>query len=290
VRPQGLGQRAGRKLLGLDRETLLGVAHAERQRLGRTIQYAEPQTWEQPSACDGWWNRDVMAHLAAGDTAAAEVIKGDPAQEFVEYAASLNGSGFTLDGFNAWAVDRRSGLTTREILTVWGKAAEAFLAYAALLSPAEWSDKRFPWVAGDIAARFLVQTRVIEWWMHGEDVRATNGLGAQWQHWPIYLTIDLAVRMLPWSLGSAGQDLSGKSVRVSVEGAGQGTWHWGLGAGEVPPERRSPTAVISGRAPQLALVSGRRLSADEVLSSGQIVLGGDRVVAETVLRNLRSYP
>lgn len=276
--------------MGLDRETLLGVAHAERQRLGRTIQYAEPASWEQPSACDGWWNRDVIAHLASGDTAAAQVIKGDPAEEMVEYSASLNGSGFTLDGFNAWAVDRRSGLATRELLTVWGRAAESFLAYAALLSPKEWSERRFPWVAGDIAARFLVQTRVIEWWMHGEDVRATNGLGPQWQHWPIHLTIDLAVRMLPWSLGVAGQDLSGSSVRVSVEGAGQGTWHWGLGAGEVPPDKRSPTALILGRAPQLALISGRRLSVDDVLTSGQIVLGGDRVVAETVLRNLRSFP
>jgi uncharacterized protein (TIGR03083 family) len=278
------------KLLGLSRGTLLGVAHAERQRLGRTIQYAEPKTWDQPSACDGWWNRDVMAHLASGDTAAAQVIKGDPSEEMLEYASSVNGSGFTLDGFNAWAVERRSGLATREVLTVWGQAAESFLAYAALLSPQDWAEKRFPWVAGDIAARFLVQTRVIEWWMHGEDVRATNGLGAQWQHWPIHLTIDLAVRMLPWSLGAAGIDLSGKSVGVSVEGAGEGTWHWGLGTGEIPPPKRSPTAVISGRAPQLALVSGGRLPVDSVLASGQVVLGGDRSIAETVLRNFRCFP
>lgn len=276
--------------MSMDRETLLGIAHAERQRLGRTIQYAEPHTWDQPSACPGWWNRDVMAHLAASDTAAAQVIKGDQAQELVEYAASLNGSGFTWDGFNGWSVDRRSGLATRELLSVWGQAAEAFLAYAALLSAQEWSEKRFPWVAGDIAARFLVQSRVIEWWMHGEDIRATNGLGPQWQHWPIHLTIDLAVRMLPWSLGQAGLDLSGKSVRVSVEGAGQGTWHWGLGAGEVPPPRRFPDATLSGRAPQLALISGGRLLVDDVLSSGQIVMGGDPAVAETVLRNLRCFP
>jgi uncharacterized protein (TIGR03083 family) len=258
--------------MSLDRETLLGVAYAERQRLGRTIQFADPETWDKPSACEGWWNRDVMAHLAASDTAAAQLMKGDPAEELDEYRASLGGAEFTVDGFNAWTVDRRSGLATREILTTWGKAAEAFLAYAAMLSDEDWRSRRLPWVAGEIAPRYLVQTRVVEWWIHGEDVRATNGLGPQWQHWPIYLTIDLGVRMLPWALARAGLDLSGRSVRLRTEGAGEGEWHWGLGAGEIPPDRRQPDAIIEGRAPQLALVAGQRLAPDDVLGSGTAVL------------------
>ncbi|MDP9297252.1 MAG: maleylpyruvate isomerase family mycothiol-dependent enzyme [Actinomycetota bacterium] len=276
--------------MSFERGTLLGVAYAERQRLGRTIQYAPPETWEKPSACDGWWNRDVMAHLAASDTAAAQIMKGDPAEELEEYRAGLGDAEFTVDGFNAWTVDRRSGLPVREILTTWGRAAEAFLAYAALLSEDDWESKRFAWLAGDIAARYLVQTRVVEWWLHGEDVRATNGLGPQWQHWPIHLTIDLGVRMLPWALARAGFELTGRSVRVEVEGAGEGSWHWGLGAGEVPPDRRQPDAVIEGRAPQLALVAGRRLAPEEVLGSGAIVLGGDVDLAEVVLRHIRAYP
>ncbi len=276
--------------MSLDREPLLGVAYAERQRLGRTIQYAAPETWEKPSACDGWWNRDVMAHLAAQDTAAAQLIKGDPAEELEEYRATLGDAEFTVDGFNAWTVDRRSGLPVREILTTWGKAADAFLAYAARLSEEDWTSKRFPWLAGDIAARYLVQTRVVEWWLHGEDVRATNGLGPQWQHWPIHLTIDLGVRMLPWALDRAGFEVTGRTVRVDVEGAGEGSWHWGLGAGEVPAGRRQPDAVIEGRAPQLALVAGRRLAPDEVLGAGTVVLGGDLDLAEIVLRHIRAYP
>jgi uncharacterized protein (TIGR03083 family) len=276
--------------VSFERGTLLGVAYAERQRLGRTIQYAPPETWEKPSACDGWWNRDVMAHLAASDTAAAQLMKGDPAEELEDYRAGLGDAEFTVDGFNAWTVDRRSGLPVREILTTWGKAAEAFLAYAALLSEDDWESKRFAWLAGDIAARYLVQTRVVEWWLHGEDVRATNGLGPQWQHWPIHLTIDLGVRMLPWALARAGFELTGRIVRVEVEGAGEGSWHWGLGAGEVPPYRRQPDAVIEGRAPQLALVAGRRLAPEEVLGSGAIVLGGDVNLAEIVLRHIRAYP
>jgi hypothetical protein len=121
-----------------DRTTLLGVAHAERQRLGRTIQYSDPQTWEQPSALPGWWNRDVMAHLASHDTAAAHLVKGDPAEELDEYRARLNGKTFSVEAFNEWVVERRAGLPTRDVLVTWGKAADAFLAYVGLLSEEDW--------------------------------------------------------------------------------------------------------------------------------------------------------
>ena len=276
--------------MSLDREELLGVAHAERQRLGRTVQFADPASWEQPSAVDGWWNRDVMAHLGALDTVAAQLVAGDPTTELGEFRATLDGEPFTLDAFNAWTVNRRSGAETREILTTWGKAAESFLTFAAILSPEAWDARRFDYVAGPIAARYLVQSRVVEWWLHGEDIRATNGLGPQWQHWPIYLTIDLAVRMLPWALAHTGRELSGRTVRVVAEGAGEGTWHWGLGAGEVPPQGRHADAVITARAPQLALVAGRRLDPDEAFASGNVVLGGDKALAQVVLQAFRAYP
>jgi len=275
--------------MSLDRTTMLGVAHAERQRLGRTVQYAEPATWDQPSALPGWWNRDVMAHLASQDTAAAMVAKGDAAEELDEYRASLDGQAFEVANFNEWAVGRRSGLTTREVLVTWGKAADAFLAYMGLLSDQDWERQRFPWLAGEIHARYLVQSRMVEWWVHGEDMRATNGLGPEYQHWPIYMTIDMGVRMLPWALAQAGLDLTGRSVKIDVDGAGGGSWHWGLGAGEVPPVDKEPDTTIVGRAPQLALVAARRLSASDVLASGNLVAGLDVELGIAVLRSIRAF-
>ncbi len=273
----------------LDRVELLGIAHAERQRLGRTIQYAEPDSWERPSACPGWWNRDVMAHLGAQDTAAAQLLTGEPAAELDEYGESLGGHELTADGFNAFVVNRRSGLPYREVLTLWGRAADAFLSLAARLSDEEFRGTKVPWLSGDIALRYLIQSRVVEWWVHGEDMRATNGLGPQIQHWPVFLTADLGIRMLPWALGRAGLSFDGRSLRVDLEGAGQGSWHWGLGAGEVPSPDKEPDAYITGRAPQFALVAARRLPADDVLDSGNVVVGGDTSLSLTILRHIRSY-
>lgn len=280
--------------MAIGREALLGMAHAERQRLGRMVQFAEPETWELPSAAAGWWNRDVMAHLGAGDTAAAQLVAGEPSEELDAYREELGDESFTVDGWNAWTVARRAGIETRELLDVWGRAAESLLEYAARLDDEEWRDARYPWVAGDIAPKYLVQSRVVEWFLHGEDMRATNGVAQGWQigwqHWPVYLTIDLAVRMLPWALGQIGVDLRGRSVQVDVSGAGEGSWHWGLGVGEVPDPDRKPDALILGRAPQFALVAGKRLSPDDVLAAGTVVLGGDVDVADLILRTIRAYP
>jgi uncharacterized protein (TIGR03083 family) len=276
--------------MAASREELIGIAHAERQRLGRTIQYAPPEAWEEASTCAGWWNRDIVAHLAGQDTAAAMLVKGDPAVELDEYRSTLAADeAFTVEGLNGFLVNRRSGLPYREVLTTWGQAAGSFLAFASLLSDDDWHDRRFPWLSGSIAARYLVQSRVVEWWVHGEDIRATADLGPQFQHWPIHLTVDLGIRMLPWSLAQAGIDLSERSVQVDLEGAGEGSWHWGLGAGEAPSPDKKPDALIQGRAPQFALVAARRLDPEVVLDAGMVVLGGDADIAEIVLRHIRAY-
>ena len=276
--------------MSVSREQLIGITHAERQRLGRTIQYSPPGIWEEASVCDGWWNRDVMAHLAGQDTAAAQLMKGEPAVELDEYRASLGeGEPFTADGLNAFLVNRRSGVGYREVLDTWGQAAESFIAYSGLLTDDEWRDRRSPWLSGSIAPRYLIQSRIVEWWIHGEDVRAAAELDPGFEHWPIHLTVDLGVRMLPWVLEQAGIDLQGRSVRVDLEGAGTGSWHWGLGAGETPAPDKKADAHLKGRAPQFALVAGRRLSADDVLDPGVVVLGGDTDIAELVLRHIRAF-
>jgi len=278
----------------ISRERLVGIAHAERQRLGRMIQYADPTSWEQPSAAAGWWNRDVMAHLAADDTAAAQLVAGLPAEELDAFRSEHPDEPFAIDAWNAWVVNRRSGSDTRQVLETWGAAAESLLEYGTRLTDAQWQDARFPWLAGDIAATYLVQSRVVEWFLHGEDMRATNGVAdgwqVGWQHWPVWLTIDLGVRMLPWALEQAGHDLAGRSVRIDVSGPGVGTWHWGLGADEMPEPDAAPDAVIAGRAPQAALVAGRRLDPDDALHSGALVVGGDADLADLVLHTIRAYP
>ena len=91
----------------VDRTTLIGIANAERARLGRTIQYSGPDVWPADSVCPGWRNRDIVAHLAAQDTAAAQLVAGEPATEFDAFREANDGE-LWVNGFNEWAVATRA--------------------------------------------------------------------------------------------------------------------------------------------------------------------------------------
>src|SRR5919204_4190407 len=271
----------------LPREEMLGIARHEREALGRTIQYTPPEAWESKSVLPGWRNRDIVSHLAASEVVAAAVLVAETSAELEEYLKSDEARPPTLDGFNNFAVSRRADHPFRQVVVEWGSAADLFLARASRVSPEDWTGRRVPWVTGDIPVRYLIQARVAEWWMHGEDIRAGGALEPRREHWPIYALNDLAIRALPWALGLAGLQYRGKSIRFTLEGAGGGEWHYGLAPREVPPPGRSPDATIGGRGHPFALVAARRAHADDYIRDGTLVVGGDESLALDVLRNLR---
>lgn len=272
----------------VERTQMLGIAHAERERLGRTMQFAAPDTWDADSVCAGWANRDIVAHLAAQDIAAAQLMNGEPAAEFDAFREANDGD-LWVNGFNEWAVKVRDEVAARRLITDWGKAAQAFLVLVARLDDDEWRTRKLEWVAGEIGVRYLVQSRTIEWWYHGEDIREGAGLEENPQHWPVYLANDMAIRMLPWALGQAGISVPGKSIQVDLEGVGEGHWHWGLEPRTMPPEDKKPDAFVQGRGTAFAEVAGRRVAADVYLEDGSLVVGGDEALAIAVLQVLRAF-
>jgi uncharacterized protein (TIGR03083 family) len=272
----------------VERTKLIGILHAERERLGRTIQYTDPAAWDSLSPCQGWSNRDLVAHLAAQDTAAAQAIAGEPAAELDAFRAANDGE-LWVEGFNEWAIGVRADLPARRLVTDWGRAAGLLCVGAADLPPDEWNTRRVPWLAGEIGVRYLVQSRIVEWWLHGEDLREGTGQASNPQHWPVYLVCDMGVRMLPYALGLAGLSYPGASVRIDLSGMGEGMWHWGLSPRESPAEDKKPDAWIEGRALAFALVSGRRVRAETFLDDGNLVIGGDEDLAAAVLRHVRAY-
>jgi uncharacterized protein (TIGR03083 family) len=274
--------------VAIDRTTMLGAAHAERARLGRTIQYSPPDVWDAASVCAGWRNRDILAHLGAQDVAAAQLVAGEPAVELDAFRAANDGE-LWVNGFNEWAVRRREDATARQLIEDWGRAVDAFLVLAARLTDDEWRSTRVDWVAGEIGVRYLVQSRIIEWWLHGEDLREGADLGENPQHWPVYLTNDMAIRMLPYALGQVGLVLPDRTIQVDLEGVGGGTWHWGLAPGQSPPARKKPDAFVQGRATAFALAAGRRIPATAFLDAGNLVVGGDEAVALAALEHLRAF-
>jgi uncharacterized protein (TIGR03083 family) len=273
----------------LDEKWLLGTARFEREAMGRTIQYTPPEAWEQESVSPGWRNRDIVAHLAASEVAAAAAITDEVSAEVEEYTKSLDGVRFTLDGFNEWTVRRRAEEPFRVVVREWGQAADLFVSRAAKVTSEEWTTRRVPWAGGEIGVSYLIQSRVMEWWLHGEDILAGGRNPPRLEHPPIFCVNDLAVRTIPYGLSLAGLSFPGRSVKIQLEGVGEGSWHQGLAAREKPAPNKEPDALIHGRGYSFALVAGRRVPAEYYLADGSLQTSGDDQLAETVLMHLRAF-
>lgn len=275
----------------LDRTWLLAAARHERDALGRTVQYAPPERWEAESPAEGWRAKDVLAHLAATEVAAAQTIAGEDRTEFEEFLKETGARHFTVEGFhgyNAWAVRKRHDATTISLAIEWGRAADLLLARAGKLTDERWNDT-VPWPVEPLRVSYFVQSRVCEWWVHGEDIRASVGLDSRRIHDPIFCVCDLSIRTIPYALQLEDVDLAGRTVQIELSGAGGGKWFRGLGVRDRPDETRRPDAYIEGFAHSFALVAAHRADPEPLLYDGSLIIGGDTEVARTVLEHLRYF-
>jgi len=274
----------------IDRDQLLATARHERDALGRTVQYTPPHRWEAESPREGWRVKDVLAHLAASDVAAAALVGDEEAAEVEEYRKTLGTEPLSTDGWNRWSVERRAESSAVSLGLEWGRAADLLLARAGKATDEEWHNREIPWIGGDIRLRYLVQARVAEWWVHGEDIREGAELPPRLEHWPIHSTCDLAIRLIPYSLSLAGLSFPGRIVRIELEGVGEGAWLVGTDPGREVPAKTRPDASIIGRGYAFASVAGGRADPDVCLYEGLLNVGGEVDLAEAILNTLRSFP
>jgi uncharacterized protein (TIGR03083 family) len=278
------------ELLPITRDRLLTTARHERDALGRTVQYMPPDRWAEESApWEGWNAKDVLAHLAASEVVATSLLAGEEAAELTEYRKSLEDRPFGVDAWNDWTVDRRREASAVSLAKEWGQAADLLLPRAAQVSEQDWREREIPWVAGDIRLKYLVQVRVAEWWIHGEDIRQAGRLPPRREHWPIHTVNDLAIQLIPYALSRAGHSFTEASVQIDLNGVGEGTWHQDVSPGDLPSGKK-PDAYINGEGYAFASVAGGRADPDFCLYEGLLNLGGDVELAEAVLRTLRAAP
>lgn len=272
----------------LDREWLLGVARQEREALGRTVQYTRPDAWENPSPWRGRPLADVLSHLAASEIAAAAVYGDEEPAEVEEYRKGLEDREFTVDGWNDWAVARRAEQAPVATAVEWGRAADLLLERASRTTDQEWTERTISWLGAELRTGYFVQSRVVQWWLHGQDLLIGGRQDIRREHPPTYVVNDFAIRLIPYSLSFTGEALPGLSVQVELEEVGGGTWLQATEAGLTPAD--DPDVIIVGRGPWFALVATHRLDPEVALYEGYVNLGGDVAAGEAIIRTLRAFP
>ncbi len=98
------------ELHGLDPVDLMG---AEAARIEAHVAALPAANWIQPSRCEGWTVRDVVAHLAASETYHRACLDGEVAALFEGMAADGIDS---VDAFNAVGIAGFAGVADDEVL------------------------------------------------------------------------------------------------------------------------------------------------------------------------------
>ncbi|HUR07996.1 MAG TPA: maleylpyruvate isomerase family mycothiol-dependent enzyme [Nonomuraea sp.] len=219
------------------RPQLLAGARARRRPAAPTAPWVEPYAgrvaamdallaaageddWSQVIV-EGWTLQELVAHLAAKDGLLAASV-GAPV---LGPAIGANDSlGRTADVQNHERA--RSPEQTRRD---WRAQADALCRHLVVLAPGTVAtlDGLDAPVADHVLARCL------ETWVHTDDAARTAGLRLPHpipEH--IHPTADLCARLLPWTMLLSGLDGSGRTLLLTLTGAGGGDWHVPLGVGD----------------------------------------------------------
>lgn len=165
--------------------------------------------WERPTDCPGWTVRHVVAHLAAVEH---ELATGDGAAPLSESAREVP-SAYTQAGVEA-REDRTPAELTAELRTATSRRSEQ-LADLAPTDPAGAPDRTPGAIGWDW--RTLLRNRVIDVWVHEQDIRRATGRpggmtspGAD----VVYATFTAA---LPYVIGKRAGAAPGTSVIVQID-------------------------------------------------------------------------
>jgi uncharacterized protein (TIGR03083 family) len=166
--------------------------------------------WELPSECPGWTVRDVLAHMVGTERS----LLGDRAPDPVSEPAHVhNEIGARNEG---WVVSLR-GTSGPEVLANFSDVTKRRLAQLR-----DWPTSRFdevgPSPTGMVPYREFMQVRVMDCWVHEQDIRVATARPGHRQGAAATLAIGRLASAMPFVVGKKAGAPEGSSVRFELTG------------------------------------------------------------------------
>ena len=240
--------------------------------------------WNQPTDLEGWSVRDVLAHMASIESH----LLGRPEPEHsVREAPHVKN---LLGAWNEQRVDHRRSWDVSDVLQEFEEVTHEREPVLRTLD-----DERLANVEatplGEMPLQRFVQTRLLDSWVHEQDIRRAVGLPETHGSAAAARVLDIALSWLPRAVAKGGVR-EGEMVVMEIHGP-----HPRSAAAQVRSGRGVACASREGAAVRLAaavapflrVACGRRAPAVAV-ASGDIEVAGDSHLAEQVLLALNRMP
>jgi uncharacterized protein (TIGR03083 family) len=177
--------------------------------LGQGLSDAE---WDLPSECPGWTVRDVLSHLIGTERALLGDPLPPPLEELPPHVENEIGA-----RNEEWVAPRRSW-PGRDVLQEFRDVAERRLAQLRAFPDARF-DVIAPSPAGEVQYREFMRVRVMDSWVHEQDIRVATGRPGHDSGPAAELSLDRLCSAAPYIVGKQAGAPEGASVRFELRGS-----------------------------------------------------------------------
>jgi len=248
----------------------------------------DPGDWDEPTECPGWTVRDVVSHMIGTERS----LLGDPPPPRPSpppgHVRNEVGA-----GNEAWVAARR-GRRGPEVAAEFVAVTDRRRAQMG-----SWPPERFAEVGaspvGVVPYREFMNVRVMDCWVHEQDIRVATARCVDDDGEPARLSLDRLVSGLPFVVGKQAGAPDGSWVRFDVRGPlgrridvvvrdgraalVDGAWDPGPGAGA----GGAPDVVLDMDALALVRLTCGRVDGDVARRDGLVTAAGDLELGERVL-------
>jgi len=192
-------------------EPIIDVLDEEWDAIGKLGDALDDAEWEMPSECPGWTVRDVLSHMVGTERS----LLGDPAPDPVSTASHVhNEVGARNEGWVAALRGRRGPEVLAEFREVTGRRLAELRAW-----PASRFEEVGPSPVGQVPYREFMRVRVMDCWVHEQDIRVATARPGHRDGPAADLAIDRLTSAMPFVVGRQAKAPEGSSVRFDLTGS-----------------------------------------------------------------------
>jgi uncharacterized protein (TIGR03083 family) len=236
--------------------------------------------WKLPTELAGWTVQDNLSHLIGTE----RMLQGLPAAEAT--AGISEHVKNPLGEVNEAEVEARRGRSGAEVLAEWKELAELRVATLRGADETYFAKEMSTPLGPGTMADFL-HIRVLDCWIHEQDMRRAVGKPGHLGGRAAEHTIDRLLRTIPIVVGKRAATPEGRAVVIDVTGEVARRVVCEVNGGRaafVETAKEDPLAVITLDAEAFLVLATGRCNASAI--AGRIVVQGDQPLGQRVVDNL----
>jgi uncharacterized protein (TIGR03083 family) len=246
--------------------------------LGDVLEVGE---WELPSECPGWTVRDVLSHMVGTELA----LLGEPAPDPLSAPLHVhNEVGARNEG---WVASLRNH-TGPEVLDVFRDVTARRLVQLRSWPPARF-DEVGPSPVGKVPYREFMRVRVMDCWIHEQDIRVATARPGHREGPVATLAIDRLASAMPFIVGKKAEAPDGSTVRFELTGEEDRRLDVVVSDGRATLDASSgsdPTAEVRMDLEVFWRLGCGRVTGEAARGAGLVELRGDTGLGERVVDHM----